>query len=263
MKIAVLGAGRMGAEVMRAIGRADDCRLTGLWARSGNPILDRDLSELAGRDAEQAQASDDLDAVIVAADVAIDFSLPRATRIVAEACVKAGTPLVCGVTGLDDEALDALDAASDRIPLLYDRNMSTGIAVLGRLVEEAAGALGPEYQAEIHETHHVHKKDAPSGTALKLGEVLAAARGQVFAAVSHYDPADTGDSGPGGSIVFRVTRRGEVPGEHSVRFVSAEESLELRHAVVSRAVFADGALHAARWLVTQAPGLYSARDALA
>ena len=262
LKIAVLGAGRMGKQVLQSIGRADGCQLGGVWVRTGSSLLGQDLSDFTGRKPEPAGASTDIDAVVATADVAIDFSLPEAAPVVVEAALDAGKPLVCGVTGLGATDLDALHAAATEIPVLYDRNMSTGIAVLTGLVAQAAAALGGDFEAEIHETHHMHKKDAPSGTALKLGEALADARGQDFAAVSRYSPDNPDERGASGEIVFRVTRRGEVPGKHAVRFATASETLELRHEVVSRQVFADGAVRAARWLTEQGPGFYSTLDLL-
>lgn len=128
-----------------------------------------------------------------------------------------------------------------------------------RLVQMAGAALGEQFAAQIHETHHAGKRDAPSGTALHLGETLAASRGQNFADVYHYD----GDSSPArGDIHYEVTRRDEVPGEHTVLFSSADESLALTHKVADRRVFAAGAIKAARWLLKQAPGLYSMQDLL-
>jgi 4-hydroxy-tetrahydrodipicolinate reductase len=250
LNIAVLGAGRMGQELMRAIASHEQFRLASVWSRN----------EVAA-DAEIV-VSDDLAAVLSASDVAIDFSLADATPHVLEAVLAAGKPLVIGVSGLDAAALDALDTASQNVPILYDRNMSLGIAVLDRLVRAAVIDLGAGFEAEIHETHHAHKKDAPSGTALKLGVSLADARGQDFESVSEYDPAGLERPLAPGQIGFEVTREGEAPGEHTVILHSDSERLELRHVALNRRVFADGALKAAQWLLAQPPGLYSMRDLL-
>ena len=250
LNIAVLGAGRMGQELMRAIASDEQLRLASVWSRK----------EITAD--EEIVVSDDLAAVLSASDVAIDFSLPAATPSVLEAVLAAGKPLVIGVSGLDKAVLDAVDTASQNIPVLYDRNMSLGIAVLDRLVRQAAIDLGTGFEAEIHETHHVHKKDAPSGTALKLGASLADARGQDFESVSEYDPAGLKRPLAAGRIGFEVTRAGEVPGEHTVILHSDSERLELRHVALHRRVFADGALRAAQWLLSQPPGLYSMRDLL-
>lgn len=213
----------MGQAVVAAIERAADLTLAGVWARHT-----------------------DIDAVVEAADVLIDFSLPEATAAVLEAVLRHGKPLVCGVSGLDDRMMDRLDQTAVRVPVVYDRNMSLGIAVLEQAVRDAAATLGPDFEVEISETHHRHKKDAPSGTALRLGEAIAEERGE---------------SGTG-SARFEVERRGDVPGDHEVVMQSASERLTFGHSVTTRQVFADGAVRAARWVSGQAPGRYQMRDVL-
>ena len=250
MRIAVLGAGRMGQELMRAIAINDELRLASVWTKE----------EVSADDG--IVVSDDLAAVLPVSDVAIDFSLPDATAIVLEAVLAAGKPLVIGVSGLDSASIDAIDNLSKTVPVLYDRNMSLGIAVLDRVVREAAAALGAGFEAEVHETHHVHKKDAPSGTALKLGASLAEVREQDFETVREYEPAGLKRPLAPGQIGFEVSREGEVPGEHTVVLYSDSERLELKHVALNRRVFADGALKAAQWLVSQPAGLYSMHDLL-
>jgi 4-hydroxy-tetrahydrodipicolinate reductase len=188
--------------------------------------------------------------------------LATATDQVVAAALDANIPLVCGVSGLTDENRQHMHEAAERIPILYDRNMSLGIAVMQQLVQLAGSALGKQFEAEIHETHHVRKIDAPSGTALHLGETLAASRKQDFADVYHYDK--DGDSPPiPGNIQYKVARSGDVPGEHTVLLRSADETLSMIHTVTDRRVFADGALRAARWLVIQPRGLYSMQNLVA
>ena len=250
LKIAVLGTGRMGQELMRAIAGNDELRLSAVWSRK----------EFTAD--EEIVVSSDLAVVLPASDVAIDFSLPEATPDVLEAVLAAEKPLVIGVSGLDSEILEAIDNLSKTVPVLYDRNMSLGIAVLDRLVRDATAALGTDFAAEIHETHHVHKIDAPSGTALKLGESLAEARGQDFGSVGEYDAAGIKRPLAPGQIGFEVTREGDVPGEHTVMLYSDSERLELKHVASNRKVFADGALKAAQWLVSQPAGLYTMHDLL-
>ena len=216
LKVAVLGAGRMGQQVLQVIDAATDCQVAGVWSRTTD-------TELAG--------------LLACADVAIDFTLPEVTREIAGIAAEQRVPLVCGVTGLGEEAENALAAAARHIALLYDRNMSPGIAVVSTLLRQAAAALGVDYQAEIRETHHIHKKDAPSGTAIALREAL-------------------GDD----SIHIESRREGSVIGEHLVRFTSASESIEIGHRVSNRRVFAEGAVAAARWLTDQPPGLYRMTD---
>lgn len=229
----------MGQEIQHCIADAGDLVLAGTWARnSGN-----------------------LSTILSSTGVAIDFTLPEATEDVIRAATGAGTPLVCGVSGLTEPVYQLMADAAKEIPILYARNMSLGIAVLQQLVQLAGAAIGREFEVEIHETHHVHKIDAPSGTALQLGEALAASRDQTFIEAYHYDPC--GKSEPAsGQIHFDVKRRGEVPGEHSVIFKSANESLSLLHKVNDLRVFAVGAIKAARWLVKQPAGLYSMQDVI-
>jgi 4-hydroxy-tetrahydrodipicolinate reductase len=214
----------MSQAIQQSIDTLDGLVLSGVWTRAGS-----------------------LDDILPVSDVLIDFSLPAANAQVLQAISKHRKPLVCGVSGLDVEQLVAMQRAAATIPIVFDRNMSQGVTVLERLVEDAARSLGPEFSVEIHETHHVHKLDSPSGTALKLAESVAAGK-----------DVDVDSAG----IHFEVERRGEVPGDHSVIFVSPTETLTFKHSVTTRQVFADGALRAARWVVTQKPGLYGMRDVL-
>ncbi len=206
----------MGQQVVKVLEDAEDCRVAGVWSRNSDT---------------------ELPALLAAADVAIDFTLPEATQEIVEAAVGAGTPLVCGVTGLDPGSEAAMVAASRHIALLYDRNMSRGIGVLTQLLPRVAKALGPDFKTGIRETHHLHKKDAPSGTAIALREAL-------------------GDD----SIDIESRREGEVLGDHVVRFASASESIEITHSVSDRRVFAEGAVAAARWLRGKPPGRYRTVD---
>lgn len=239
IRIGIVGAGRMGLAIINAVDGQDDLEIASVWVR--DPDAAGDLSTPSG-----ALISSNLEHVVDRADVIVDFSLPKATEIVVRVIEEARKPMVCGVSGLDDAQLAALDRAAVAVPLVYDRNMSQGIAVLQDLVQRAARSLGDEFAIEIHETHHIHKKDAPSGTALKLGESVARAR--------EIDSSD--------AIRYESERRGEVPGDHDVIFASPTERLTLRHSVTTRQVFAEGALRAVRWVVSRPPGLYSMHDVL-
>jgi 4-hydroxy-tetrahydrodipicolinate reductase len=227
----------MGLAIINSASNHDDVEIGSVWVR--NPETVGDLSTPSG-----ALISSDLDHVVEHAEVVVDFSLPEGTESVIAALSRQNRPLVCGVSGLDDSRLQALRELSRTIPLVYDRNMSQGVAVLADLVRRAAASLGDEFSVEIHETHHVHKKDAPSGTALKLGESIASA-----------SPARA-------DIRYESVRSGEVPGDHDVIFASATEKLVLAHSVTTRQVFAAGALRAARWVADQAPGFYGMHDVL-
>ena len=223
IRVAVAGAGRMGEAIARGLDSQADMSLVGNWRRG-----------------------DDLDALVREADVVIDFSMPEATAEVVAAVLRHDKPLVCGVSGLDERQLARINEAAEILAVVYDRNMSLGIAVLDRVVREAAASLGLDFEVAISEVHHVHKVDAPSGTALKLGEAIAAARGEEGT----------------GSVGFSSERRGEVPGDHEVVLRSPTERLTFSHSVATRQVFADGALRAARWVIGRPAGLYRMGDVL-
>jgi len=248
LKIAVLGAGRMAREIIEVIRDHPACETSGIWARSSAGL-------------PEALISADLKSVLVAADIAIDFTLPGATSRVVQEMLAAGKPLVCGVSGLSSQQMAEIEHAAGRIPLLYDRNMSYGIAVLTRLLQEAGDAFSRDFVTEIHETHHRDKKDAPSGTALLLGEALAASRGQSFGDVYHYD-ADGDEAAPADAIRFFVRREGDVAGDHKVIFRNAVETVQLSHSIADRRVFAEGAVKAALWLATRPRGCYRMLDVL-
>ena len=242
----------MGLEIQSCIAESEDLEFASTWVREG---LADDI------DTPYVQSAD-LASVLAPADVAIDFTLAAATDQVIAAAIEAQIPLVCGVSGLTAKSRQHMHDAAKIIPILYDRNMSLGVAVMQQLVQLAGSTLGEQFEAEIHETHHENKIDAPSGTALHLGETLAGSRGQDFADVYHY--AEEGDKPTvPGNIQFKVARSGDVAGEHTVLLRSADETLSLTHKVTDRRVFADGAIMAARWLVAQAPGLYSLQNLLA
>ena len=194
--------------------------------------------------------------------MAIDFTLPAATESNLRACVESGTALVIGTTGLEDRQQKAIEKAAHEIPIVYARNMSVGVNVFMELVARAAGALGEDYDVEISEAHHRHKVDAPSGTALALGERIAAARGRKLADLAVY--TREGRTGPRvpGTIGFAVVRGGNIVGEHTVRFIGSEEQVEFSHEAGDRRTFARGAVRAARWAAGQAPGLYTMADVL-
>ncbi len=254
LKIAVLGAGRMGSELIAALASSADMQLAGVWVR-GPGRFDPALVPAT------ATLSDKIDDVLASAEVAVDFSLAAATSEVLAAAVKCNLPLVCGVTGLGEREVQRMHAAANSIPLLYDRNMSVGDAVLKELVARAAPLLQPAFVAGIHETHHVHKKDAPSGTAIALGEALAGSLGRKFNDLYRFETSGEERRSPE-DIVVTATRRGDVAGEHTVLFRADAESLELTHRVSDRRVFAYGALQAARWLAGRGAGIYDMSDLL-
>lgn len=265
LRISLLGLGRMGREILAAMAGQPDLRLHGAWVRTGSDLDGADLAAMPGESGEAGRgivATSRIDDVLNGADVAIDFSLPEANREILAASFRAGTPLVCGVSGLGDDDLAAMRDAARAIPVFYDRNMSIGVAVMRRLVAQSASLLGPEFRADIHDTHHAHKRDAPSGTALLLGESVAGARGQDFRQVMQYPAGRLDAEHSPGDIRFHVTREGEHPGQHTVTFSDAAEQLSIVHDVRNRRVFAAGALRAARWLAARPAGWYGMNEFL-
>ena len=263
LKVAVLGAaGRMGRSVLSCIFEADDLKLVGAVTETGDALLGRDAGELVGAAHAGVPLTDERSHGLHTAQVAVDFTLPTVAEANLRACAEHGTALVIGTTGLEARQQRAMEKAAHDIPIVYARNMSIGVNVFMELVARAAKALGDAYDVEIAETHHRHKVDAPSGTALALGERVADARGRKLADLAVY--ARQGQTGPRvpGTIGFAVTRGGNVVGEHAVRFIGAEEEVEFSHRAADRKTFARGALHAARWAAGQAPGLYSMADVL-
>ena len=211
----------------------------------------------AGHDhAGGADQGDDVAALVVASDVLVDFSSPKALQATLDACVAAGKPIVIGTTGLEAAHHAAIDAAATKIPVLQTGNTSLGVNMLAALVEQAANKLGDDWDIEIVEMHHRHKVDAPSGTAKLLGE--AAARGRGIDLAAHSESGRDGITGARakGAIGFAALRGGSVAGDHMVIFASDEERIELTHRAENRMIFARGAVKAAGWLVGRSAGRY-------
>lgn len=267
-RVTVLGAsGRMGKALIRLISAGGQHELVGALGEPGDSLLGRDAGQIAGVDPLGVLLTDDLETALRGAagrcDVAIDFTVAAATERHAQACAVAGNALVVGTTGLGSRQLAALEAAASRIPVLHARNMSLGVTVLTELVRQAATLLGPEFDAEIVEAHHHHKKDSPSGTALQLGEAIAWARGRRLEDVAvYFRPRLATDERPAGAIGFASLRGGAIVGDHTVLLAGGEELLELTHRATDRALFARGALHAAGWLAGKPAGLHTLREVL-
>lgn len=267
-RVAVLGAsGRMGTALVRLIAAGGEHQLVGALGEPGDVTIGRDAGQVAGLDPVGVRIADRLEDALggagVAPQVVIDFTAPAATARHAQACAAGGIALVVGTTGLGAAEMAALQAAAGRIPVLHARNMSLGVTVLTELVRQATALLGPDFDVEVTEAHHRHKKDAPSGTALQLGEAAAAARGQSLGEVAVYTRAGLAAGGrPAGAIGFASIRAGAIVGDHTVLLAGPEEQLELTHRASDRALFARGALRAAAWLVGKPARLYSLREVL-
>ncbi|MEM7279306.1 MAG: 4-hydroxy-tetrahydrodipicolinate reductase [Pseudomonadota bacterium] len=252
VKIAVLGAsGRMGRSLREQIEDDPELKLSGAWQRS------------AASNSGPQLISNELSVALAGADIAVDFSLAAAQADVLSHCLALKMPLVCGVTGLNAVDLERLGRAAKEIPLLYDTNMSAGVHVLAELVRRAASLLGDSYDAEVFEAHHRRKLDAPSGTAIKLGEAVAEGHGTELSEKAVWSRHNASCARAPGEIGFSVVRGGDIVGEHTVYLAGTSERLELTHRAQSRSVFSAGALRAAKWLVGQPAGsLYTMGDAL-
>jgi 4-hydroxy-tetrahydrodipicolinate reductase len=253
LRIGIAGAsGRMGREIVAAAQGRTDVEIRGGLVRPGSRALERDSAVPLFVEAESLAEM---------VDVVIDVSAPTATPWIAGAARQAGTPLVCGVTGLGEVGHAALESAARQVPVLYARNLSPGIAALLDLLPRLLAAL-PEADIEIVETHHRGKKDAPSGTAEALAEVVIRARTELDDQRIVYGREGVAPRQPG-EIGMHSLRGGANSGEHTVLLATDGEEIRISHRALSRRTFADGALRAAEWLVRQPPGMYSMADVLA
>jgi 4-hydroxy-tetrahydrodipicolinate reductase len=254
-------AGRMGREIVRLVAASDRLRLHGAVDRAPGG-LGQDACALAGLPPGGVRVVEALEPALTGAGAVIDFTHFEASAAHAEACAAAGVPLVIGSTGFTAGARARVAAAATRIPVLLSPNMSVGVNVLFELVRQAAAVLGDAYDVEIVELHHKKKKDAPSGTAMKLAEVAAAALGRDAAADLTFARHGMIGERPAREIGVQTVRGGDIVGEHTVFFCGEGERLELTHRATAREQFARGAVRAAAWLPGRAPGLYDMADVL-
>jgi len=262
VKLAVAGAGgRMGRTLIEMILRSEDLKLAGALEAPGSPAVGRDAGELAGRSCGLKIVSDPANAV-AAADCLIDFTRPEGTLEHVEHCLKKGVRMVIGTTGFSAQQNERIAAAAGRIAIVLAPNMSAGVNVAFKLAETAARALGDGYDVEIIEAHHRHKADAPSGTALRFGEVIARSLGRDLARNSvHGRKGEVGERDPK-AIGFHAVRGGDIVGEHTVMFAGEGERVEITVRSGSRATYALGALRAARFLSGKDRGLYGMHEVL-
>jgi 4-hydroxy-tetrahydrodipicolinate reductase len=262
LNIAIAGSsGRMGRTLLETVERAPDMQLTAALERTGSPYLKKDAGELIGTPCGIA-ISDDVTAALDGSDVLIDFTRPEATMAHLASCRAKGIKMVIGTTGFSAEQKEELKSAAKEISIVFAPNMSVGVNLTLKLLEMAAKVLSEGYDIEIIEAHHRHKVDAPSGTALQMGEVLAQALGRELSEVAVYGREGiTGERMPG-TIGFATVRGGDIVGDHTVMFAGTGERIEISHKAGSRATFAEGALRAARFLENQQNGLFDMQDVL-
>jgi 4-hydroxy-tetrahydrodipicolinate reductase len=263
MKIAVLGAaGRMGQALTQMLAATPGCTIAGGIEAKGSPAIGRDLGEVAGIEPLGIAITDDPLPVFAAVDGVLDFTIPASTVAFAALAAQARIVHVIGTTGLIEADMEKIEAAARHATIVKAGNMSLGVNLLALLTERVAQALGPEFDIEILEMHHRHKRDAPSGTSLMLGEAAAKARDISLAERSVH--VRDGETGPRreGDIGFAALRGGDVVGEHRVIFAGPGERIELAHIATDRGIFARGAVKAALWARRKDPGLYSMQDVL-
>jgi 4-hydroxy-tetrahydrodipicolinate reductase len=261
-RIAIAGStGRMGHMLIEAVLAADDCVLAGALDRFDSPALGEDATAFLGR-SSGVPVSGDLRAGLKGAHCLIDFTRPEGTMAHLAVCRDLGVKLVIGTTGFSEAQKAEIAAASKDIAIMMAPNMSVGVNVVMKLLETAAKALSQGYDIEIVEAHHRHKVDAPSGTALKMGEVVAAAIGRDLKECAVYGREGvTGERDPS-TIGFATVRGGDVVGDHTVMFLGTGERIEVTHKSSSRVTYAQGSLRAVRFLAGQAHGLFGMDDVL-
>ncbi|ROO32470.1 4-hydroxy-tetrahydrodipicolinate reductase [Salinisphaera orenii] len=263
VKVAINGAaGRMGRELVIACLRNEALALAAAFEAPGSEAIGRDAGRLAGADDAGVAVDSAADRGDRDFDVLVDFTRPEPCVEALDDCVAAGAAIVIGTTGFDDTQLERIDAAAERIALVMAPNFSAGVNLSLKLLEMAAKALGDSFDIEVLEAHHRHKVDAPSGTALRMGEVLAEATGRELSDCAVY--ARQGHTGERerGTIGFQTLRGGDIVGEHTVLFAGDGERLEITHKASSRQTFAGGAMRAAGWAASRPPGRYDMNDVL-
>jgi 4-hydroxy-tetrahydrodipicolinate reductase len=263
IRVAIHGiAGRMGRAVARLLHDDETVTLANGIERTGGPYDGADFGAVMSGVPSGVRIVSLLDEGLAAADVVIDFTTPDATARLLDACAEERVPAVIGTTGLDENALAALAAAATVVPVVVAPNMSVGVHVLFEIAARAATLLGSTFDAEIVEMHHRHKEDSPSGTALRLAEVVARAKGlDAQRSLVHGRGGRVG-ARPADQIGVLALRGGDVVGEHTLVFAGAGERIEITHRAASREIFARGALRAAKWVVGKPPGRYDMGDVL-
>ena len=262
-RVAIHGAaGRMGHALIQACQSAGHLQLTAALERTGSPALGSDAGTMAGLPPLGVTVTDNLTTALDTFDVLVDFTRPEPSLAALELCRQHGKRLVIGTTGFTAEQRATIEQASRYIPIMLAPNMSVGVNLCLKLLEVAAKVIGADTDIEIVEAHHRHKVDAPSGTALRMGEVVASALGRDLKDCAVWSrEGHTGERDPN-SIGFSVIRAGDIVGEHTVMFADEGERVEIRHHASSRLTFAKGAMRAAAWLSSQPAGLYDMQDVL-
>ena len=259
----VIGCGgRMGKGIIQVLSKTKGIRLVGGTERNNSSLIGKDLGEVSGIGIMNTPISDNLANIINHGDVLIDFTQPETTMANVELAALNKKDMVIGTTGLSQHQIDQIKKHSRDIRIVQSPNMSVGVNVLFQLVEDAAHALGANYDIEIIEAHHRHKKDAPSGTALKIAEILAHATKRDLRKVAVYGRKGITGERRKEEIGIHVIRGGDIAGDHTIAFCGEGERVQLTHIAHNRNIFAQGAVLAALWLSDKKPGLYNMRDVI-
>lgn len=262
-RVAVIGAaGRMGKTLIEAISQADGAVLAAAIERPESSLVGADAGELAGVGRLGILISGDLRSTLDQFDVLIDFTHPSTTLINLALCREAGKAMVIGTTGFTDAQKSLISEAAREIPIVFAPNFSVGVNLCLKLLDMAARVMGEEADIEVIEAHHRHKVDAPSGTALRMGEVVADALGRKLSDVAVYGREGQAGARDPKTIGFATVRAGDVVGDHTVLFATEGERVEITHKASSRMTFAKGAVRSALWLSDRRPGLYDMQDVL-
>ncbi|PLX88790.1 MAG: 4-hydroxy-tetrahydrodipicolinate reductase [Desulfuromonas sp.] len=263
MKVAVVGAaGRMGLRLIQAVVEAEGLELSGAIERPGHEQVGTDAGLLAGVGELGVKISDDLATTMSGADVLIDFTFPDVTLNNLAVCAELGKMVVSGSTGFSPEQRAEAEAFARRIPVVLAPNMSVGVNACFKLLKEAAKILGDDFDVEVVELHHNKKKDSPSGTAVRMGEVVAETLGRDYNQVANYHREGMCGERTKQEIGMQTVRGGDIVGEHTVYFIGMGERIEISHRAMSRDMFARGAARACQWIADKGPGLYDMQDVL-
>ena len=263
IKVAVTGAaGRMGGRIITLITEAEGLEVAGAIEMAGHARLGDDAGYVAGCGDLGVAITDSLDQALASADVLIDFTWPDVTIGNAEVCARLGKAMVVGTTGLNPEQREVIKRVAQSSPVVFAPNMSVGVNVCFKLLKDMAKTLGEGFDVEIVELHHNKKKDSPSGTAVRMGEIVADALDRNYNEVANYHREGMCGERSQEEIGMQTVRGGDIVGEHTVYFIGMGERIELTHRAMSRDMFARGAVRAAGWLAEKPVGLYDMQDVL-
>ncbi len=263
IKVAVTGAaGRMGGRIITLVTENAGMQIAGAVEANDHPKCGEDAGYVSGCGDLGVTITDSLEQALAEADVLIDFTWPEVTLVNAAACERLGKAMVVGTTGLNPDQRTVIRKAAQKVPIVFAPNMSVGVNVCFKLLKDMAGTLGEGFDVEIVELHHNKKKDAPSGTAVRMGEIVADALGRDYDQVANYHREGMCGERTPAEIGMQTVRGGDIVGEHTVYFIGMGERIELTHRAMSRDMFARGAVRAAGWLAGKDAGLYDMQDVL-